>query len=637
MTHHSQKGSNANFRLAIVFFSITFLSHLIVKAQYGDSTTLFSQLSSNVKKDKLQALTAIHENYYRWNYKKSVSYALQALALSAELHDKQSEARAYLTLTSAYGFLGDERLSKFYNRKILEIANKLNDRHLLAKAYCSLGRNCLHNGEKEKALDYIMNALILDSLNEEVSANASAQLGILYSDAGEHDKSTYYYLKALNLREKRNEWIEAAYINNNIAGFYFVSMGFNKGMKYLRLALSEFSKANYLPGEAYICNSIGMAYLGQNQKDSALVYFHKALYINTKDDGIIWSSIIFNLVNIGDTWLNSGRFDSAAYYYEKGKVLADKGSDNIPKACVYLSLGKMNENKKKYSIAISFLRQGLNFAEKGNFRSIFEEAYTHISGCYEAMGNKEEALVYLKKRNELKDSIFNARSQEDVANMMIRYETKKKEKEILNLQQLSLMKQRRIRISVIIVFSLLLLIAAASWGIWQYYRQKVGPKMKIVNFIERRLGEEKEGDNRKLRALEKVLPPELQSANKIPAIEFEADEKLLLRLEDLMSKEKAFVNENLTLAEVARLINTNTSYLSRLINEHFHVNFSAYLNKFRIDEAKRMILDEKYSHLSIEGIAQSSGFRSKSTFNKVFKQSTGLTPTEFAQSVSASL
>ena len=49
-----------------------------------------------------------------------------------------------------------------------------------------------------------------------------------------------------------------------------------------------------------------------------------------------------------------------------------------------------------------------------------------------------------------------------------------------------------------------------------------------------------------------------------------------------------------------------------------------------IEEAKKMFLDDHYNNLSIEGIAKNAGFRSKSTFNQVFKTLTGMTPTEFA-------
>ena len=276
------------------------------------------------------------------------------------------------------------------------------------------------------------------------------------------------------------------------------------------------------------------------------------------------------------------------------------------------------------------LQLGLAHAVQVHFRTQYERAYKLLSECYEASGERAKALLYLKKGNALKDSLYNAKAREAVANMMIRYETQKKGKEILELHIDAKIRQRRIKIAFILLISFLVWITLAIWLVWRYYHKKWGPKVRAMNFIERRIDEEKERDNRKLRALEKVLPPELKFSVSNQSSGLPFDDDLILKLEKLMTEEKAYLNENLTLAETARLINTNTSYLSRMINEHFSVNFSAFLNRYRIEEAKRMILDKKYSHLSIEGISQSAGFRSKSTFFQVFKQSTGQTPGNFA-------
>jgi AraC-like DNA-binding protein len=169
-----------------------------------------------------------------------------------------------------------------------------------------------------------------------------------------------------------------------------------------------------------------------------------------------------------------------------------------------------------------------------------------------------------------------------------------------------------------------------AYLVWHYYHKKLLPKVRNMNYIQEKIDTVKEGDNRKLRALYNVLPPRLKPDEILQPPEAEMNKDLMDRLEDLMIRDKIFLNEDLTLAETARQLNTNTSYLSRLINEHYQVNFSAFLNRFRIQEAQKMILDDKFNNFSMEGIARSAGFRSKSTFNQVFKNSTGLTPTGFA-------
>jgi AraC-like DNA-binding protein len=62
------------------------------------------------------------------------------------------------------------------------------------------------------------------------------------------------------------------------------------------------------------------------------------------------------------------------------------------------------------------------------------------------------------------------------------------------------------------------------------------------------------------------------------------------------------------------------------------VNVNLFINSYRIKEAKRMLLDASFNHLSIEGIARSVGFNSKSAFNATFKKITGMTPSFYQRS-----
>ncbi|MDP2302215.1 MAG: helix-turn-helix domain-containing protein [Ignavibacteria bacterium] len=109
-------------------------------------------------------------------------------------------------------------------------------------------------------------------------------------------------------------------------------------------------------------------------------------------------------------------------------------------------------------------------------------------------------------------------------------------------------------------------------------------------------------------------------------------EKLIKRLAESMEDEKPYLNENLTLKELANKLETTPNNLSQIINEKFNKNFYEFINEYRINEVKSLLADPKYSHYSMLGIAFECGFNSKSTFNSVFKQFTGKTPTEFKKS-----
>ena len=101
------------------------------------------------------------------------------------------------------------------------------------------------------------------------------------------------------------------------------------------------------------------------------------------------------------------------------------------------------------------------------------------------------------------------------------------------------------------------------------------------------------------------------------------------KLQDYMVAQKPFKKPQLHLASLATELQLPQRKLSNLINEKSGLNFNQFINKYRIEEAKLLLLDEKFTHLNMLGIAYEVGFNSKATFYATFKQFTGTTPTKF--------
>lgn len=82
--------------------------------------------------------------------------------------------------------------------------------------------------------------------------------------------------------------------------------------------------------------------------------------------------------------------------------------------------------------------------------------------------------------------------------------------------------------------------------------------------------------------------------------------------------------------DLAVLCESNSKYVSQVINERIGMSFSQYLNECRVSVARRRFMDfENFGHLTVEAIVTQLGYKSRSTFSKTFKRITGLTPTEF--------
>ncbi|GEJ44210.1 hypothetical protein CRS_08180 [Chryseobacterium sp. ON_d1] len=111
----------------------------------------------------------------------------------------------------------------------------------------------------------------------------------------------------------------------------------------------------------------------------------------------------------------------------------------------------------------------------------------------------------------------------------------------------------------------------------------------------------------------------------------ESAQKLL----EFMQKERPYLDEELSLQKLSLLMEVSTHQLSQTINQGLNTNFYRFVNAYRIEEVRKKLRDPEFEKYSILGIAFESGFNSKSTFNKIFKEETGMTPSEFKKSESA--
>lgn len=96
-----------------------------------------------------------------------------------------------------------------------------------------------------------------------------------------------------------------------------------------------------------------------------------------------------------------------------------------------------------------------------------------------------------------------------------------------------------------------------------------------------------------------------------------------------MESEKPYTNIDLTLKDLACVLDTYPHYVTQVLNTVFNQNFFDYVNTYRVEEAQKRLLDPEFKNLTILAIAYDCGFNSKSTFNRIFKQKTGQTPSEY--------
>lgn len=103
------------------------------------------------------------------------------------------------------------------------------------------------------------------------------------------------------------------------------------------------------------------------------------------------------------------------------------------------------------------------------------------------------------------------------------------------------------------------------------------------------------------------------------------------KISDYMMVEKPYLKQDITLNELSILLSINPKYLSQVINEKFNKNFTEFINGYRIEEAKNFFHQDRLKYITIVGIAEESGFNSKSAFYNAFKKVTGSSPTAYLE------
>ena len=117
------------------------------------------------------------------------------------------------------------------------------------------------------------------------------------------------------------------------------------------------------------------------------------------------------------------------------------------------------------------------------------------------------------------------------------------------------------------------------------------------------------------------------------AIEIETKENQFLIIKNHIENHNRYLDSAFSLEVLASETKMSTSKVSNIINNHSNFNFSDYINQFRIEKAKTLLLEPKYNDYNIEAIGFECGFNSKSAFYMAFKKFTNLTPTEFKKKI----
>jgi AraC-like DNA-binding protein len=111
-----------------------------------------------------------------------------------------------------------------------------------------------------------------------------------------------------------------------------------------------------------------------------------------------------------------------------------------------------------------------------------------------------------------------------------------------------------------------------------------------------------------------------------------SNQNLKKRINKLFAEDRVYLNKDLSIWDVCRLANSNRTYISNIINQEYQQNFNSFVNKYRVEKAKELLINDCHEKDCLEKIAIKSGFNSLASFNRAFKKFENRSPGSFRKS-----
>ena len=307
---------------------------------------------------------------------------------------------------------------------------------------------------------------------------------------------------------------------------------------------------------------------------------------------------------------NLSLYDSAYVYIEKAQVFTDstKQNDLYEKSIIYSELGHLNLQKKEFSDSEEAFSIGLKFAEILDNPNLLMRINRELAINYLATNQKSKHKVYNDEYFVLKNTV--EAMEEKSINTTYNLITKEQEATVTNREVTYTNYLHLLFVAIIVVLTIGIFVVLKSEG-----RKK---RLKeIIKYLEI-------SRNNFIRI--KPSPKPVQKRIVIPE---ETEQALLLKLKRFENSEK-FLSKDMSLAVLAGKFETNTKYLSEIINNHYHDNFNTFINKLRIEYIIDKLKNEpNYINYKISFLAEESGYSSHSSFATVFKSIVGMSPATF--------
>lgn len=397
--------------------------------------------------DKVNILNQLSMQYrIKANFDMAMKHSIQAQQLAESSNYKKGLLRSIISIGSINNYQGNYENAMQFFIKGLKMSEVFNDKMEISNSFLGIGNVYYYQGNQKDAIDnYLKSLKIKEDIQDEKGISAALRcLGGVYNSQHNYEKAINVFSKSLEIERKYGNRNNLATILNNLGAIYI-----NQA-------------------------SVSQEVISIKFNEQALSLFLEALKINQETENKDITAKTYN--NIGSVYSNLNRMDKALYYYLKSIEIKKEIGDKMGLADSYCNMGFFSLEQNKFKESEQYANQSLSLCKDIGYQEGVMQSYVLFAQLFEQKKDYKEALKYHKLFKSLNDSIFNAESSTQIADMNAKYESEKKQNEIDILTKDKELKETQLKQQKTIRYGLIALVAVLLLGIWWavvYYKNKI--------------------------------------------------------------------------------------------------------------------------------------------------------------------
>ncbi len=499
----------------------------------------------------------------------------------------------------------------------LEQSLALNVDSLIARSYYTCGLVNYYKSRYYVSTDFYKKALVTAYATEhrEFSSSCWNNLGINYEQNDLYQDAIKAYLNSLHFAEQMADSLSIHQSNINLGLLSTKINDYDAAESYLNNALLYFGRKKDVYNSALTCQNFGILRIRQGKLEPAMKQYAEA--IRLYEEAGETRGALEILINMVSATLDQNITDGLEAQFTR---IAEKSAvvhDGVLDGTIALQLGRYHLLRKELGMAERYVLSAERSFKEFNMPAQLRHTYSILLTLYAMTGNIQQHTASQRQYDEITAEMFNHETADKIAEYKTIFEDEKKSVRIRSQDTEIANKDLIIKLSfllVVIFFTASMIILFLYWNILQKRKALFDRNMELVSAMEREV-------------IVQSIPEGSSPEGGDPYFL-----KLYKELSERVTREKLHLNPNLSVADLSEQLSTNDKYISKALSVGFGNNFSRFINTLRINEAKKILTDPDCGHLTNDQVADRVGFNNQFTFQRQFKELTGLTPASFRKS-----